>query len=77
METRSVLREARSSPSQGQRENYDEAVEENDDSILILAGNEFPSLTSQQVHESAAKPSELVTKPADIRLISQQRIPYR
>ena len=75
METRRVLHEAWSSPSQGQRENYDE-VEENDDTISVMVGNEFPSLTSQEVHESAVKPSESATIRQQIRLISQQRIPY-
>ena len=66
-----------SSPSlsQSQRENYDE-VEENDDTISVMVGNEFPSLTSQEVHESAVKPSESATIRQQIRLISQQRIPY-
>ena len=64
METRTVFHEAWSSPSQGQRENCDE-VEESDDTISVMAGNEFPSHTSQEVHESAAKPSESATKPVD------------
>ena len=51
-------------PNQGQRENYDE-VEENDDTISVMTGNEFPWLTSQEVHESAAKPPESATKPSD------------
>ena len=64
MKTSSVLHETWSSPSQGQREIYDE-VEENDDTISVMAGNEFPSLTTQKVHKSAAKPPESATKPAD------------
>ena len=76
METRSVLHEAWSLPSQDQRENKDD-VEENDDTISVKAGNEFPSLTNQEVHESAAKPTESATISPRIRLMNPQRIPYR